>query len=196
MKIYQNFIKTFKQLDKIIAILNDISSDFHKTEEYNLGNRSVGKVDGNSNIGVQNNFNGVYSIKPIELSESNNKIQVFGYSSSDWDNILEYFVVSIIISFCLLIFFAWPTDAHNIVNIANIMKLTIFVWIAFIVLALVDKYRKKLYLEISTHSIRIGEVDSKKIFREDKYYKKIEFKEIRSICKKKTYLDTHFIFII
>ena len=184
MKIYQNFIKTFKQLDKIIAILNDISSNIHK-EEYTLGNGSIGKIDGSSNIGVQNNFNGVYSIKPIELSESDNKIQVFGYSYSDWDNILEYFFVSIIMSFCFLLFWSWYMDAYNIVNITNIMKLTVIILIIFVGLSLWDKYRKRLHLEIRTHSIRIGTIDSKKIFREDKYYKEIEFKEIRSIYKKK-----------
>lgn len=184
MKIYQNFTQTFKKLDKIIAILNDISSNFYK-EEYTLGNDSVGKVDGSSNIGIQNNFNGVYSVKPIELSESDNKIQVFGYSYSDWDNILEYFFVSIIISFCFLLLSSWSADAYNIVSIANIMKLTVIILIVFVGLSLWDKYRKRLYLEIRTHSIRIGTIDSKKIFREDKYYKKIEFKEIRSIYKKK-----------
>jgi len=184
--MYQNFIKVLKQLDKIVASLNDISSNLHKKEEYTLGNESVGKISGSSNIGIQNNFNGVYSIKPIELSKSDNKIQVFGYSYSDLDNILEYLIVSIVISFIFLLYLAYfYIDTYSIVNAANIMKMAVFLFVSFVVFSLVDKYREKLYLEIDTHSMKIGRMDSKNILREDKYYKKIEYKEIRSIYKKK-----------
>ena len=193
-------LRISKQLKNIIDRLDAITNKIYKTEEFHLSEKSVGKIDGTRNIGIQNNFNALFSIKPITLSSKNNKIRVFKHSYSDWLDILEHFVLSFSLFGVIFYVFIFPGNLVNIFKIftdweqhlGGILSFSFMSFFAIVIFTLIDKYRKKMYLEVGNYTITIGQLDKKKSYIENKYLRTLEFKDIRSIYKRKSLLGYTF----
>ena len=118
---------------------------------------------------------------------------MFKHSYSDWLDILGHLVLSFLLGVIFYVFIV-PGNFENISDIfANwkqhigaVLLFSLMIFIALIIFSLIDKYRKKMYLEVSNNTITIGQLDKKKSYIENKYFKTLAFKDIRSIYKRKS----------